>query len=70
MVADLAPHGMLPLAWAATRGAGTGVVPAVLLLAVFASSSAYTLVFGCSISRGWPGGATGRAGSLGALARG
>ena len=43
MVADLAPHGMLPLAWAATRGAGTGVVPAVLLLAVFASSSAYTL---------------------------
>ena len=24
MVADLAPHGMLPLAWAATRGAGDG----------------------------------------------
>lgn len=43
MVADLAPHGMLPLAWAATRGAGTGVVPTVALLAVFASASAYTL---------------------------
>ena len=43
MVADLAPHGMLPLAWAATRGAGTGVVPAIALLVVFASSSAYTL---------------------------
>ena len=50
MVADLAPHGMLPLAWAATRGAGTGVVPAVLLLAVFASSSAYTLYLAAQLA--------------------
>ena len=41
---------MLPLAWAATRGAGTGVVPAVLLLAVFASSSAYTLYLAAQLA--------------------
>ena len=50
MVADLAPHGMLPLAWAATRGAGTGVVPALMLLAVFASSSAYTLYLAAQLA--------------------
>ena len=50
MVADLAPHGMLPLAWAATRGAGTGVVPALALLAVFASSSAYTLYLAAQLA--------------------
>ena len=50
MVADLAPHGMLPLAWAATRGAGTGVVPAIALLVVFASLSAYTLYLAAQLA--------------------
>jgi len=43
IAADLAPHGMLPLAWAAQQGAGTGWLPAAALLAAFGSASAYSL---------------------------
>ncbi|KAJ1453552.1 transmembrane amino acid transporter protein-domain-containing protein [Pelagophyceae sp. CCMP2097] len=43
IAADLCPHGMLPLAWAASQGGGTGAVPALALIAVFGGASAYTL---------------------------
>ena len=39
IVADLTPHGMLPLAWAAAAGGGTGWAPALGLLAGFGAAS-------------------------------
>lgn len=41
LVADLVPHGMLPLAWAAS--AGTGSAAAVAMMLLFGSLSAYSL---------------------------
>ena len=43
IVADLCPHGMLPLAWAAAKGGGTGTAPTLLVLVAFAAASSYTL---------------------------
>lgn len=43
VVADLCPHGMLPLAYGIAQEGGTGVIPAVVLLLIFGSMSAYTM---------------------------
>ena len=43
IVADLCPHGMLPLAYGIAQGGPTGLVPAIALVAVFGSMSAYTM---------------------------
>jgi len=43
IVADLCPHGMLPLAYGIAQGGPTGIIPAVLLVAIFGSMSAYTM---------------------------
>ena len=43
IVADLCPHGMLPLAYGIAQGGPTGIVPAVALVAIFGSMSAYTM---------------------------
>ena len=43
IVADLCPHGMLPLAYGIAQGGPTGVVPAVALVGVFGFLSAYTM---------------------------
>lgn len=43
VVADLCPHGMLPLAYGIAQEGGTGVVPAVALLLIFGTMSAYTM---------------------------
>ncbi|KAH8068655.1 hypothetical protein JL721_6514 [Aureococcus anophagefferens] len=50
IVADLTPHGMLPLAWAAAAGGGTGWAPAVALLATFGAASTYTLFLAARVS--------------------
>ena len=42
IVADLCPHGMMPLAFAVAQGP-TGIVPAVALVGVFGFLSAYTM---------------------------
>lgn len=42
IVADLCPHGMLPLAFGIAQGP-TGFIPAMLLLVVFGSMSGYTM---------------------------
>jgi len=43
VVADLCPHGMLPLAYGIAQGGPTGVVPAVALVGLFGFLSAYTM---------------------------
>jgi amino acid permease len=43
IVADLCPHGMLPLAYGIAQGGPTGIIPAVSLVAIFGSMSAYTM---------------------------
>jgi len=43
IVADLCPHGMLPLAYGISQGGPTGVAPALMLLLFFGSMSAYTM---------------------------
>jgi sodium-coupled neutral amino acid transporter 11 len=43
IVADLCPHGMLPLAYGIAQGGPTGIIPAIALVAVFGSMSAYTM---------------------------
>ena len=43
IVADLCPHGMLPLAYGISQGGPTGLVPALLLLAMFGAMSAFTM---------------------------
>lgn len=42
IIADLCPHGMLPLAYGFAQGP-TGIVPAVLLLSLFGIMSGYTM---------------------------
>jgi len=44
IMADLCPHGMLPLAFGMASEGGTGLVPALSLLVLFGSLSAYTLI--------------------------
>lgn len=51
IAADLCPHGMLPLAWAATAGGGTGSVTGVLLMALFGAAAAYSLFLTAKIAR-------------------
>lgn len=43
IVADLCPHGMLPLAYGIAQGGPTGIIPAIALVAIFGSMSAYTM---------------------------
>lgn len=43
IVADLCPHGMLPLAYGMASEGSTGIVPALSLLLIFGSLSCYTL---------------------------
>jgi len=43
IMADLCPHGMLPLAWASVAGGGTGLVPCILLVTIFCAISTYTI---------------------------
>ena len=44
IVADLSPHGMLPLAYGIAQGGPTGLVPALATVAVFGTMSAYTMI--------------------------
>ncbi len=44
IMADLCPHGMLPLAFGMASEGGTGLAPALTLLVVFGTLSAYTLI--------------------------
>lgn len=44
IMADLCPHGMLPLAFGMASEGGTGLAPALTLLIIFGSLSAYTLI--------------------------
>ena len=50
IMADLCPHGMLPLAWASCAGGGTGVVPAVLLILLFGIISTYSLYLSAAVA--------------------
>jgi amino acid permease len=43
IIADLCPHGMLPLAYGIAQGGPTGLVPAVALVGLFGFLSAYTM---------------------------
>jgi amino acid permease len=43
IVADLCPHGMLPLAYGIAQGGPTGVIPAISLVAIFGFLSGYTM---------------------------
>jgi len=43
IVADLCPHGMLPLAYGLSKGGPTGVLPALALLLFFGAMSSYTM---------------------------
>jgi len=43
MVADLCPHGMLPLAYGLSQGGPTGLIPAFTLMAIFGTASGYTM---------------------------
>lgn len=43
IVADLCPHGMLPLAYGISQGGPTGIVPALTLLSIFGTMSAFTM---------------------------
>ncbi|KAJ8601355.1 hypothetical protein CTAYLR_004996 [Chrysophaeum taylorii] len=65
IVADLCPHGMLPLAWAAS---GTGVVPALLLMVGFGAISAYTMYL-CTLVGGVGGSTLSAAWATAGLAR-
>lgn len=44
IMADLCPHGMLPLAYGMASDGGTGIAPALTLLVTFGMLSAYTLI--------------------------
>lgn len=54
VVADLCPHGMLPLAYGMSRGGGTGLVPALGVLLLFAMLSGYTMVSLGNMAQGVP----------------
>lgn len=43
IVADLCPHGMLPLAYGLAQGGPTGLVPALTLVLLFGLASGYTM---------------------------
>lgn len=43
VVADLCPHGMLPLAYGFARGGPSGILPSVLLVAIFGAMSGYSM---------------------------
>lgn len=43
IIADLCPHGMLPLAYGFAQGGPSGIIPALLLITLFGSMSAYTM---------------------------
>jgi amino acid permease len=43
IIADLAPHGMLPLAFGLTAGGTVGIVPSIAVLVAFGIFSAYTM---------------------------
>jgi hypothetical protein len=43
IVADLSPHGMLPLAYGIAQGGPSGIVPAIMLTVFFGSMSASTM---------------------------
>lgn len=49
-MADLCPHGMLPLAWASAAGGGTGAIPAVAFVVVFSTVSMYTLYLSAAVA--------------------
>jgi len=53
IVADLCPHGMMPLAYGLSQGSSgpTGFIPAVLLIALFGSMSAYTMLSYAELSK-------------------
>ncbi|CAM9498738.1 unnamed protein product [Discosporangium mesarthrocarpum] len=56
LVADLCPHGMLPVAYGMASGGGTGLAVAPLLLLGFGCVSAYTMVSvgrACQQTRQW-----------------
>lgn len=42
-MADLTPHGMLPLAYGLAQGGPTGIVTAIALAAIFGAGSAYSM---------------------------
>ena len=44
LLADLTPHGMLPLAYGIAAGGGTGLVPALAIMVLFAVLSWYGLM--------------------------
>lgn len=50
VVADLCPHGMLPLAYGFAKGGPTGIVPAIILVLLFGSMSAYSMTAFSSLS--------------------
>lgn len=43
IVADLCPHGMLPLAYGLSQGGPTGLIPSIALMAFFGAASSYTM---------------------------
>lgn len=53
IVADLCPHGMMPLAYGLSQGASgpTGCIPALVLMILFGSMSAYTMISYADISK-------------------
>lgn len=51
LIADLAPHGMLPLSYGLAKGGLTGIVPAIALMISFGSLSAYTMTTYASLSQ-------------------
>jgi len=44
IIADLCPHGMLPLAYGFAQGGPSGVIPSVLLVLLFGLMSGYTMI--------------------------
>lgn len=51
IIADLCPHGMLHLAYGLACGGPTGIIPAVVLVAVFGAMSAYSMVVLAHLSK-------------------
>lgn len=51
IVADLCPHGILPVAYGFAKGGPTGIVPAVLLVVLFASMSGYGMTTYASLAQ-------------------
>ena len=43
IIADLCPHGMLPLAFGLAQGGPTGIIPAISLVVLFGSTGGYTM---------------------------